>query len=187
MEIKQFLAIFKKYWLFILVFVCLGAAIAYLFTSTLPSGYRQEQLFFISSTQENFEGYNFEGYYGQEKARNFTDTAVAILESQQFQGEVSAQNANISARKITPQLIRITVTADVPEEAEKLIPEIVSNFNRKMLDLIGTNETIQIKTISPPSPAYFVAPEKKIFIPATAAIGAIFGIFIVGLKTYFKL
>lgn len=201
MELKQYLTIFKKHWLFILVFALSGATVAYLFSAKLPSGYQQDQLFFISSSQTESEGYTFEGYYGQEKARNFTDTAIAILESPEFLIETSIPDAKISAHKLTPQLVRITVTSTNPEAAAGLMPEIASNFNQKIRDLTESDQTIlsdktsllsdktslQITAVGPGSPTYYVAPSKKIYIPFGFAIGLTFAGFVIALKTYFKL
>lgn len=186
MELNQYLKILQKYWLFLSIFALIGSTVAYVFTSKLPSGYRQSQLFIINVPEKQFEGFNFEGFYGQERARNFTDTAVAVLKSPEFQQE-SSPDSSTDAQKVTPQLIRITVTSATSELSQAALSKIPEKLNQKLIDITDTTQPIQIKPIAPSTTASHIVPNQKIYIPFGFAIGLTFALFIIGLKTYFKL
>ena len=187
MELRKYLAILKKNWFFILIFAIFGAATAQIIASKLPSGYSKNQLFLITTSEKQSESFSAEGYYAQERARNFTDTAVAILQSPEFLKEASRQEVAISAQKIAPQLIRVTAITPKPEDADFQIDKISSTLNQQLADLTGPNQPLQVKGVGSSSPTSYNAPNKKILIPFGIATGATFALFVTGLKTYFKL
>ncbi|MBI2327136.1 hypothetical protein HYU92_02350 [Candidatus Curtissbacteria bacterium] len=188
MELKQYLAIFKKYSVFILAFAAVGAASAFIVAARLPSGYRLDQLFYLWPAQNQSDNfYNFDGFYAQEKARNFTDTAVAILASPDFLKEVTQPYESIAVRKTAPQLIRITSIGSTPEDTQILMQKTLTSINQKLTSLASPNPQVQLRAISQDKEVTYQAPNKKILIPFGAIIGAILAIFIAGLKTYFKL
>ncbi|OGD97569.1 hypothetical protein A3G16_03365 [Candidatus Curtissbacteria bacterium RIFCSPLOWO2_12_FULL_41_16] len=189
MELKQYLAVFKQYSFFILIFTIIGAALSLIYVSKLPSGIHLEQLFFVTSSQTSINSPNLsypDDYFAQEKARNFTDTAVSILESQDFSQEVITFPETISAQKIAPQVIKLAVTSQTPQSARLLIQKAVVKFNQKLQDLAGS-EPIQLKAIGENSNLVPNFPNKKILASAGAVAGFTFALFVTGLKTYFRL
>ena len=186
MELKQYLKIFKQYSPLIIAFSLLGAALAFVLTPRLPSGYTASQLFYVVSPKlAQNPSYNFEGYFIQEEARNFTDSAIAILSSADFTSELAGPNLSINARKAAPQVIRLSVTAETPENSRKLLTKAVSSFNQKMVDLTG-DQAVRIKAVGPEMEATFAGFNQKIMMVFGFLIGAIFAILTVSLKTYFK-
>lgn len=174
MELKAFLKILSKYLLLILAFAILGLIAAYALAKA-PQGAQVEQLFFIPPSADSADLQA--AYYGQETARNFTDTAVSILESADFRSSVPAQG-QITARKVAPQLIRISATANDAGAAKNLMETTINSFNQKFPQKLsavgqGPHEVIP-------------RPSKHIMLAAGLITGIIFALFVVSIKEYFK-
>lgn len=180
MELKQYIAILKKYWLFMAFFALAGAAIAALTAPNLTAGWRLEQTFLLQAPE--LEQDSQDRYYQQEIARNFTDSAVAILTSPSFSADVNAPGT-VSARKIASQVIRITVSFPNQQDTADTLTKTVLALNQK---LAGLNK-LQLEALGTASGPYFWAVDAKIAAPAGALLGLAMAIFIVALKTYFKL
>lgn len=178
MEFKQYLTILKKYLYLILTFIIAGAALAFTVSTQLPWGYHQTQLFFINAEQIRTDLYNFDGYYAQERARNFTDTAVAMI---------NHQGPSRSAKKVTPQLISITTIGQSPEHAQTEMGTAVSDFNQKLRQYSQDGPALKIEAVTPASSPVYVATSQKLALASGAVLGLIFAVFTIGLKTYFKL
>jgi len=186
-ELKQFINILKKNIFFIVFFGVLGVVVALFFALKFSSGYQQSQLFYVNSPEESTQSvYNFEGYFAQEKARNFTDTAVAILTSPDFLKDVSNQSAAVGIRKLAPQVIRITVTASDPQVPAESINKIAAAFNQKLSGLTQENKAVTIKPIAKIQEPVFAGPDKKVLIAFGLMAGVVFAILTIGLKIYFK-
>ena len=187
MEFKEYIKIFKKNIGVLLLLVVLGVVLALVITYKLPSGYSQSRLFYIAGPKTTSQtNYDYEGYYVQQKARDFTDTAVAILESADFTSQVGISSVNFSVRKVAPQVIKLTATAKDSLEAENAIEKISQSFNLKLVNLTGNDPALQIKPIGKAQPSYFSSPNKIIVGVFGGSLGFIFGILVVGLKVYFK-
>lgn len=187
MELKEYLLIFKKYSLFILILAAVGSIISYTYTIKLSEGTHASQLFYVVTPLSPTTLYDFEGFYAQEKARNFTDTAVIILESPDFNQEIISSPDTISARKLAPQLIRLTVESSSFASAQALIGKTATSFNQKLISLAGQDQAIQIKAIGQGPIISAPSPKRGIIVLFGAVTGMIFAIFIAGIKTYFKL
>lgn len=187
MELRELTKIFKKNIVAILVFGLFGLILALLISYKLPSGFSQSQSFYIVPPQVIPQtNYDYEGYYAQAKARDFTDTAVAILETADFTSEVGLPSVSLSVRKVAPQVLRLTAVAKDPQETEDAIEKISQSFNLKLVNLAGNDTALQIKPVGKAQPSYFSSPNKKILGVFGGSLGFIFGILIVGLKVYFK-
>ena len=179
MELVEFLKFFKKNALAVIFFVFAGLVLSVLLSAKLPSGYSQSQTFYIVEPWKNAGAfYDYEGYYGQQKARDFTDTAVAILQSENF--------PNLTVRKVAPQVIKLTATAESADESENLLDRVKGSFNQELVSLSGQDQALQIRPICQVQPASFVSPNKKLLAVFGASLGFVFGVLVVGLKTYFK-
>ena len=187
MELRQYLTIFRRHFLAIIIFSLAGAAIAISWAARLPSGFKAEQLFFIVPPKAvNNDLYNFQGYFGQEKARNATDTAVAILASSDFV-KLVPPSAAITARKIAPQVISIAATTNQEGSAANLLEKAALIFNQKMVDLTEGDYAIQLKAVGTNPSVASAAPNKVILAVGGFVAGLTFALFVVGLKNYFKL
>lgn len=185
MELKEYLKIFRKYLALIAALSFIGMSLAFAFARRIPQGYQDSQTFFISPQSAAIQMY--EGYYGQEKARNFTDTAVAILDSPDFKSEVQGTNEAISVRKMAPQVVRLTATSKSSAAAKNLLDKTVNSFNSKLQSLSGSQAQIQLKAIGRAQGPSTVAVNRKVFALVGLIAGFAFATAAISLKTYFKI
>lgn len=184
MELKEYLEIIKKNILIIVLLTVLGAAVAFYFSQNFQSGYKFEQTLFISP-QETSADIPQNSYYSLEKARNFTDTAVAILQSPDFTSSLDVQGS-VATRKLAPQVIRITTVAQDRQLAKSLMGEVINSFNTKIKEL-QPSSIFQINTIGKVPDSQPASPSPKIVLAFGAASGFVVSLIAVGLKTYFRL
>lgn len=186
MELRQYLKILRKNFVFVLTTSVLGAMLAILVTRSMPSGYQMGQTFFLS--QPEGESAPLPEYYAQEKARNFTDTAVAILDSPDFRQKVVSSGQDLKVRKIAPQVIRITATAQSSQSAQELMAKATNAFNSKLAAL-GQNqkEGLQLKEISTSQEPEPKVVDKKVFAISGLILGFAAAIAAISLKAYFRL
>ncbi|OGD87350.1 hypothetical protein A3D81_02285 [Candidatus Curtissbacteria bacterium RIFCSPHIGHO2_02_FULL_40_17] len=204
MELAEYIKILKKNAYLVALFTVLGIALALVFVSKINKGPRYEQLFFIMSVSEEERTpaertgesiastkeaqdavYRFEGFYATEKARNFTDTALAIILSPDFKNEVTTQATALSARKIAPQLIRLSIYAANLDSARSTMNKTKDRFNQKIVDLTGDSE-FQLKPIGTAIVPVTAQPQPKALIIFGAIAGFVFALVTIGFKTYFK-
>ena len=177
------LKILRKDIVLILILSLAGSILALILTRSLPQGFSKTQNFYLAFQGDQSQ--NQSAYYAQEKARNFTDTAVAILDSADFRGEVQTPGETLSIKKIAPQVVRITAVANSSESAQNLMTSTVASFNAKLTTL--NQNQIQLKEIGKSAEPFPAVDNKKVFAAAGFVLGAAFAILAVSLKTYFKL
>ena len=189
MELKEYIKVFKKYFAFILLVSATGALIAYIQTKSLPSGYSLTQTFYLAGPASLSSDYfTYEGFYAQEKARNFTDSAVAILDSDDFKSDVGEGSQNLTVRKMAPQVIRLTASAPNAESTQKLMTKTINIFNEKSITFADSKFSLSLKPISQKTTQPALSKiNKKIVTIFGLLLGFAFATFVVSLKTYFKL
>lgn len=188
MELRDYFKILKKYLFFSLLSAAGGALLALVAITTATRGGTYQQHFFVSVPQEfapTVQNFRYEGYFAQEKARNFTDTAVAILTSVDFTSEFVPPDYSLSARKVAPQVVRIVASSGDGSAAQKLPAEAALHFNQKMIFLQATPPARLIPISASPSLAAS-PPNKAVLSVFGAVVGSIFALAVVALKTYFK-
>ncbi|MDP2632930.1 MAG: hypothetical protein Q8P25_04400 [Candidatus Curtissbacteria bacterium] len=182
MELKEYLSIFKKYLVFIILCFVLGIVLGALTTNLLPSGYNLSQTFYLNiPTPSNTpQSENYDGFYAQERARNFTDTAVAILESSDFQSEVVIETQALLVKKLAPQVVRLTTIAQNRESSKDLMRKTTDTYNRKFTG-------ISLSPIASPREPSFKRSSRKIYAAAGAVLGFATAVVVISLKSYFRL
>jgi len=187
MELREYIRLLRKNIGAVIVLVLFGALLSLLISAKLPSGYSQSQTFYIVAPKETSrEFYDYEGYFGQQKARDFTDTAVVLLGSDDFRREVNISDVSLTARKVAPQVIKLTTTAKSASEAKDALEKTSQSFNQKLVSLAGQDQALQIKPVGQVQPGYFTSPNKKILAVFGASLGFVFAVLVISLKTYFK-
>lgn len=190
MELTKFVKIIKNNIVFIIIVALIGALIGFFSADFFSSGYHHSQLFFLmsppnqtASMQNNLS----ERYYLQEKSRNFTDTAVAILDSVDFKNEVLSPGDSLAVRKVAPQLIRLDFISPTPDSNNVQLNKVTREFNSKIQSLIESTPAAQLKPIaSVASPVYSSLNSRVLFVFG-AVLATAFALFVVGIKNYFKL
>lgn len=185
MELRQYLKVFKKNFLVVVVLCIFGLLLGYFLAMSRSEGFQQDQTLYIAPQTTDTQ--NYEGFYGQEKARNFTDTAVAILESPDFKAEIQGSGESLSVRKIAPQVIKITTTAKDPQGAKNLMAKVTSTFNSKLQTVSNNQAKIELKELGKLQEPAPIIINKKVSTLAGLVLGFAFAILAISLKTYFKL
>lgn len=188
MELKTYLNAFGKFKIFIISITATGTLLAFVVASGSKGGYSLNQTFFISPNkvdQQESQGLNPD-YFAQEKARNFTDTAISILDSEDFRSQISSSGQTFSVRKLAPQIVRVTAVAQDSQGASRLMAEIPNQFNSKIASL-DQNSPVIIKEISPAKSPTFIKADRKIYVAAGTVLGLALAFFTVSLKIYFRL
>lgn len=167
-----------------------GGLIAYYSTNFFSSGYQHSQLFLLTSAETdsmNNQNSNLEEYYMGENSRNFTDTAVGILESGDFQSEILKAPESLTVKKVAPQLIRLTFTTPVRGSTSLQLEKVSVLFNEKLKDIYQGSSSAMLKPVVKAQEPTYSALNKYVLFAAGSLIGTIFALFILGLKVYLRL
>ncbi len=170
----------KKNIVFILTLSALGALAAFLSTSYIKSGYSIQETMFLKVDETNIQpDKNID-------LQLLTDTAAALISSQNFQRPEGFIGAATTAKKIAPQIIMVSTISPEEELTKNAHKGVISKFNSTSGDFI-TNANVQL---APTGEAQ--NPTKKIFnSKILAAFGALIGfaaaLTIISISKYFKI
>ena len=145
------------------------------------SSQTRQATFDVANLEQGRENHGLQAvgiYYAQETARNFTDTAIAILSSHDYKTTILAPGQTLTVRKLAPQVIQVTATAAGAQETSQLIAKAIGNFNRQFTELHPVGQAQEPK---------FAAAGKKILAAAGLVLGFTFAFFVVSLKEYFRI
>lgn len=189
MELKEYIKILKKEKLSISSIVGFAIIIGIFYSLKSTPGYKIEQIFLIEATISALPAAvsvspQISAISPQEEARNFTETAVALIKSNDL-----AQNqfqTALSAEKVAPQLIKVTVTAKSKYDAKIQIEKTVASFNRNIKELIK-GDSVTLKPIGATPEASLSKIDSKIILALSFFAGLTFALLTVSLKTYFRL
>lgn len=200
MELKETLnALYKNMVLFIgfLVMGIIVGAVVYL----LPARYYAVGSLYVSrNNQDNTSFFTYEGYYSQQVAVTYTNTAMALMESVDIRTkalrtlgiDINELNLRkygqiISVKKAGPQIITLTVKNEDPEKAQRIWNEVakqtisavqvLNEAGDRSLGISKISESPTIKT------GYKSIP---VFLLSGLIGGFILGYVVVMLKEYMK-
>lgn len=176
MQLKDYIKILKKNIIIVVLIPLVSAAIAYALAAKMPSGYSTSQSFVI--VPKDTKDDTFRGFYQQEKSRNFTDTAVAILENQ--------NPGIIQVQKLAPQIIRLTASGQDQAQTGMNLVHGTAKLN-ETLQNISPENPLEIKPITEASQAQKVIFNKKIITVFGTVAGLALALVVVGIKFYLKL
>lgn len=184
MEFKSYLKVLRKYLYFFVALLFLGALIGFLIAARQPTGQTATKLYLIKAQESTSETtFDFDGYYAQEKARNFTDTLVAILKSSTFTANILASGQSIQIEKEAPQLIKVSVFAESPQEAQSLLLKTETVINQKLSRLFRKELTIE--PLQDPVIGQKTNLPQIAYLLTGSILGLAFALFVVTLKEYF--
>ncbi len=185
MELKKIIESLKPYLLFLIILGLIGAVVGAKSASFFPQGYRQSQLFFVTGPNAIDSQDSIGAYFKQEKERNFTDTAVAIIQDPDFSNEVFASQIAVSVRKLAPQVIRITTQSPHKNNLDGSLQKINAAANEK-INQLSSSHANQITPIFDAQDVSYFALNKFTLAAAGVILGLISGIIVSALKLYFK-
>lgn len=192
MELKAYIKILQKNFLFIVLCVVIAAGISYYIAQKSQNGYKLEQTYFIAQTenqqsaQDQLQPSVYGNYYQQEAARNFTDSAVSILQSPDFISLYTPSSNSVTAQKIAPQVLKITINSPSTSEAKFLLDRLVIGFNQNLKSWAPSN-TFELKAIGQTQEPFIDSLDTKVLVTAGAFLGFALAVCVVAIKTYFKL
>jgi len=189
MDLREIYKLIRNQIYFVIALILFGAIIGAQSAKFFPSGYSKSQLFFLTTAPVPDAGENsyFAPYYAQENARNFTDSAVALMASQEFLEEVLPEGASVTIRKVAPQLIRITAQSPNPADLNSPLERVSQAYNQKITEVSPNAYASQLKAVSQPTAPAFYALNAQILAAAGAVLGLMSSLIVVGLKVYLKL
>lgn len=191
MDLREYIKILKKNFLTLIILTAISLAIGLIYSQKTQPGHKLEQVFIISSQESQISQQQAlqspiksELRSPQDEARDFTDTAVALIQSKglnQFE-----TNTSISVEKLAPQLIKITVVAPNAQEVKVQMERTVIDFNRDLKALIKDNP-LEIKAVGGTPSASLNKIDSQIVLSTSFFIGLTFSVLVISLKNYFKL
>ncbi|HAI63063.1 MAG: hypothetical protein UU64_C0016G0011 [candidate division WWE3 bacterium GW2011_GWF2_41_45] len=197
MELKEILKILKKKRSEIVIFTLCGGLLG-LAASFIPGKFKAEASYFVGRTADkpSSEFFTYEGYYAQQTAQSYTNTAVALLESQDLKrsvlGELEIPVTDTNLRKLSrsyrvskngPQVITLTV-ADYNYDKSVTTFTAISTKFLDSSDKVsaGSDENISVSSLSD-NP---VVRQEQRPLPYFILGGLLFGLAVSMLKITFK-
>lgn len=189
MELLNYLKVLRKNFIFIAIFAVGGFAVGSLVARNTPSGYNYEQTFFVAPNKTQTENtqaafFDFEGFYAQEKARNFTDTLTALVQTPDFKNGATLPQSSVKAQKLAPQLVKVSVTAPSVGEAKFQLERLIIQLDSKLASL-GSEIKI-IPTGNPVEPV-LTRLDPTLISTFSTILGIALSLVIISLKSYFRL
>jgi capsular polysaccharide biosynthesis protein len=138
-ELKKLLIIYKNNIKQLILFIILGLTLGTISFYVPKSYYTTGSLYVTSKVDpDNTSYFNYDGYYAQQTALNYTNTVLATLESKPiiatalYKIDINVNDQvlkkykrNIIVIKESPQVIKFTVKGKTPEESKKLWNNLV--------------------------------------------------------------
>lgn len=181
MDARIVVSVLVRYWVILVFFSSVGLLGGILYSLSERESYTASMLFYLKPRVGS--GSEEKDYFAQLRTRDFTETLVPFLSSEDFQNEVQV---GIRARKVAPQLVRISTTANSEGDsvaniqkarffAENKVTEIASEADPFLnLSLLSKN----------PSIAKF-SPKPILNITVGLLFGFTLGAMVISLKVYF--
>ena len=201
MELKDILKMLNKrrteIGLFVLCGGFLGVAVSF-----LPGKFKTELSYFVGriADKPSAEFFTYEGYYAQQTAQSYTNTAVALLESQDLKravlNELQLPVTDNNIRKLSksyrvakngPQVITLTVTDYNYDKSINTFTVISKKFliaSEKVST--GSDENI---SVSPLADSPVIRQEQRpffYFVAGGLLFGLAFSLLKIALKEYLK-
>jgi capsular polysaccharide biosynthesis protein len=181
MDIKEYIKIIRKNAFFIVALTLIGALVAFYSTRFLSSGYKNEMVYFLTVSTQDKSGLN-----QRLDPTNITDTAVAILTSPDFLNETSITPLSIDAKKLAPQVIRLTLTSDDPGLSANSQDSVVGKFNQKITTLVPET-SLKLQSVGANSQSVHDVLNNKILAVFGAMVGLLASLIIITIVRYLRL
>lgn len=184
MELKDLLKIVKSNLIVLILTAALGAVLAGALSVRQPAGVKAQALIYVNIEMPQTQSvYTYDGYYTQERARNFTDTAATLIQESNLGANLGPKDS-YSVKKLAPQILRLTVYSTNQQGAFDVLKKVEDAAGAKVSKL--TNGEINLKIVDEPRASGF-GPSRKIYILAGVVAGLAFAILVVSFKTYFDI
>ncbi len=190
MEISELINLVKKYIILIAILALIGGVIGASSANFFSSGFKHQRLYFLTDpvvASQISDTPNSESFSLQEKSRNFTDTAVAILDSPDFKNEVLARGDSLQVRKVAPQVIRLTLVSNTPDTNFSKLQKVSASFNLKIQDLTASTPSSILKPVGLESSPVYSSLSRQVLFVFGVVLGTVFALLVIGLKNYYRI
>jgi len=149
MELKEYIAIFKKYSKFFLLVAISIAATIFVFQLIKPLTYKASLTLNITRTgSQKTEDYKYDEFYRLQADERFADTVVRWMTLPGITADISdnagiGEDEKFKAKRLSSQVIEVTyITSDI-KTAQKLSDSIIKTLNveTEKLNEFQKNET----------------------------------------------
>lgn len=204
MELRQALTILWRYRSFLILVITLSALVGYGLSRRWPVYYQAQGLLFVNREVEKQLGehtfYTYEGFYRQQTAERFTDTVVGLLNTDPIlaaagkslglatdAGGLKKLGQAVKVRKQAPQLIKLVVSHQEADQAQKLWHALADEGVTRVKAL-GTDEEsrLLLSQVTEEPLVVAVSPRPLLDTLIAAGLGLVGGIFIISLKEYLE-
>lgn len=158
-ELRDYLKTLKKYlWLVLALIILVNGGVLY-YSQTQEKRFQASSTFFVTHQNEprNSQYYTYEGFYAAQLSKEFTDVVVGLLNSPditrlaiakaQLTGDPKIATA---VKKVSPQVVNVTVTAASQEAARKTIlalAEVISTQSKSLT--ADPNQAVVVTSLNP--------------------------------------
>jgi capsular polysaccharide biosynthesis protein len=201
MELRNIVKNLSKYKIFLAVSVIIGMLLG-MFYYSLPKTYTATGSFYVKRSVDTLRlsYFSYEGYYGQQTAQAYTNTAIALFESLDTRFEslsrvgLSTNIVNlkkfskvIKVTKAGPQLITLTVTSKDPRMAEALWESVANTTIEKSRFInIGGDPFLSISKTSEVPVVRDVYKPLWLCLTTGGLLAPLIVILFISLRSYFK-
>lgn len=181
MDLKDYIKILTKNAFFIIALTLIGAFVAFTSTRFLKSGYKNEMVYFlVINESENLD-------IGRKvDPTNITDTAIAVLTSPDFLNETAISTLTIDAKKLAPQVIKLTLTSNSLQLSETSQTPVVDKFNQK-LNILVPDASLKLQPVGIQSQSFQNILNSKILTVFGAVVGLLASVIIIAIVRYLRL
>jgi uncharacterized protein involved in exopolysaccharide biosynthesis len=182
MELRNYLDFLWRYRLSLLGALVLGSLLGGSYAATRDETFQAVQSLYVQRQPDNSttQYFTYEGYYAQQVAASYTDTALKLLTSDEILRR-AAENAGMATdvrslsrlrsaivgKKDAPQLIKVTTTLESEQNATRFshglaeaLKSRTAELNRtgdSRLTIDSVNSQEYVSTVKPPLPIYAIA------------------------------
>lgn len=158
-ELTQYWKAIKKILPIVLPLAAVGLVAGVAYSLTLPKSYVASTTLYVFRTTGNIAPttYDYDGYYAQQAAQSYTDTVVGLLKTSDIASQAAsiassssdAQSilAGVSAKKVAPQLISLSVTRASSDQAKAdlvALAKAVSQRSASFSDQFGRTYKVEM-------------------------------------------
>lgn len=181
MDLKDYIKILTKNAFFIIVLTLIGTTVAFTSTRFLKPGYKNEMVYFlvINGSENSLSSQRLD-------PTNTTDTVVAVLTSPDFINETAVDPLSLDAKKLAPQVIKLTLTSSSPQLSKNSQAPVADKFNQKLATLVP-DASLKLEPIGVESQSYQNILNSKILAVFGAVVGLLASLITIAVVRYLKL
>lgn len=191
MDFTEYLNVFKKNWILIIVFMVIFGALAFVLTNRQATTYQSSIALEVNKQQDvkqsNVSYYQYDNYYNVQAAAAFSDnivgwmtapsTAAEIFKDAGYdlpKGDLVSLGKEFVAKKnlATSSVVNITYSSTDPDKAEKLIKTAAKTMSDKVSQF-NTTESGAKFSVFTSDPVVVVVPKQTTVNTVVAVIVAL--------------